>query len=95
MNVHVVTFFIQMLADNPEDIYAIEAETFVQGAWAIIGNVQKQKIPKSTVALRRQTIRQYKFSKNPKYKISILNSGCSGLMCITIRNGTKWGAWPR
>ncbi len=86
-----LTFFIQMVANNPENINAIKTETFVQGAWAIIGNVQKQKIPKLTVALRQQTIRQDKFSKTPKYKINILNSGCSGLMCITIRNGTKWG----
>ncbi len=78
--------------DNPEDINAIKADVYVNGKWKIIGNIQKHKIPKLTVALRQKTVINCRFTKIPKYRINILNSGCNGLMCsLTITNQMKWG----
>ncbi len=42
--------------DNPKDINAIKAKAYVNEKWRIIGNIQKHKILKLTVALRQKTI---------------------------------------
>ncbi len=83
---------VDFQTDNPEDANAIKAEALVQGTWRIFGYVQKHKIPKLTVALRQGMNMHCKFSKKPQYRLNILNSGVSGLVCsITIASSTKWG----
>ena len=77
---------------NPEDINAIECDAFVDNTWKIVGNIQKQEIPKLTSALRANKITKCVFTRVPQYKINIQNSGHCGLVCwVTVTKKGKWG----